>query len=264
MATQPTNNAVPSESPRDLKFNAGKIDEFVTSLANQYRDRFGNEHYTIEGLRWFAQQAISQYGYIPLDSFQAGANITLPNQILRDTSTGEYYRWDGNFPKTVPSNSTPQSAGGIGLGAWISVGDGALRSELRKSMGAQLIGVSPSGTLNDALTYVTPEMFGAKGDGTSDDTASVRIAISTGKCILSKTYRTTSEIFVPSKAHIAGHGTIIFTSAGNALKSIDTDDILLEGFRIVGTGKNGSDQVGILLGGNKGGKLIGVDLLPVD
>ena len=51
MATQPTNLSVPSESPRDLKFNAGKIDEFVTSLVNTYVDRFGNEHYTIEGLK---------------------------------------------------------------------------------------------------------------------------------------------------------------------------------------------------------------------
>jgi len=61
MATQPTQNAVPSESPRDLKFNAGKIDEFVTSLALRYTDRFGSQHYTIEGLRqvwfgrWFSQ-----------------------------------------------------------------------------------------------------------------------------------------------------------------------------------------------------------------
>lgn len=39
MATQPTQNAVPSESPRDLKFNAGKIDEFVTSFVQQYIDR---------------------------------------------------------------------------------------------------------------------------------------------------------------------------------------------------------------------------------
>lgn len=54
MATQPTNLPVPSKSLRDLKFNAGKIDEFVTSLVNTYVDRFGNAHYTIEGLRWLA------------------------------------------------------------------------------------------------------------------------------------------------------------------------------------------------------------------
>ncbi len=43
MATTPTNLPVPSESPRDLKFNAGKIDEFVTSFALSYIDRFGDE-----------------------------------------------------------------------------------------------------------------------------------------------------------------------------------------------------------------------------
>lgn len=59
MATRPTQNSVPSESPRDLKFNAGKNDEFVTLLVNTYIDRLGNEHYTIEGLRWLAQQAIA-------------------------------------------------------------------------------------------------------------------------------------------------------------------------------------------------------------
>ncbi|MDX7384659.1 hypothetical protein SJ266_25705, partial [Enterobacter hormaechei] len=78
---------VPSESPRDLKFNAGKINEFVTSLVNTYVDRFGTEHYTIEGLRWLAQQAIAKYGWILIDSFQDGTHITLPNQALRDEDT---------------------------------------------------------------------------------------------------------------------------------------------------------------------------------
>ncbi|WP_350363792.1 hypothetical protein [Enterobacter hormaechei] len=130
MATQPTNLPVPSESPRDLKFNAGKIDEFVTSLVNTYVDRFGNEHYTIEGLRWLAQQAIAQYGWILVDSFQDGADITLPNQALRDEETGEYFRWDGALPKHIEPGSTPSSSGGIGIGAWISVGDASLRTDI--------------------------------------------------------------------------------------------------------------------------------------
>lgn len=125
MATQPTNLPVPSESPRDLKFNAGKIDEFVTSLQHEYEDRFGNKHYTIEGLRWIAQQAISAFGYITLDSFEDGNTLTLPNQVLRLEATGEYYRWDGVLPKTVPAGSTPESTGGIGDGAWIAVGAAA-------------------------------------------------------------------------------------------------------------------------------------------
>lgn len=128
MATTPTQDAVPSESPRDLKFNAGKIDEFVTSIALKYADRFGGEHYTIEGLRWLAQQAIAQYGWIPVGTFQAGTTITLPNQILKDTTDGEYYRWDGTLPKIVAAGSTPASAGGTGTGAWLSIGDATLRA----------------------------------------------------------------------------------------------------------------------------------------
>ena len=125
MSTTPTNQPVPSEKPQDLKFNAGKIDEFVTSMAKQYIDRFGQAHYTIEGLRWVVQQAIAAFGYITLDSFEDGNTLTLQNQVLRLESTGEYYRWDGVLPKTVPAGSTPDSTGGIGDGAWVAVGAAA-------------------------------------------------------------------------------------------------------------------------------------------
>ncbi|MGR5938491.1 tail fiber/spike domain-containing protein [Enterobacter ludwigii] len=154
MATQPTNLPVPSESPRDLKFNAGKIDEFVTSLVNTYVDRFGNEHYTIEGLRWLAQQAIAQYGWIPVGTFQAGATLTLPNQILKDTTDGEYYRWDGSLPKTVPVDSTPDSTGGVGSGAWINVGDSTLRALLASANGSSQIGTSHRGLLSSDLNAI--------------------------------------------------------------------------------------------------------------
>lgn len=145
MATQPTNLPVPSESYRDLKYNAGKIDEFVTSLTLQYIDRFGNAHYTIEGLRWLAQQAIAQYGWIPVGTFQNGATLTTPNQILKDETDGEYYRWDGAFPKLVPSGSTPATSGGTGVGAWLSVGDSTLRAMLAAPGGDKLIGSSWGG-----------------------------------------------------------------------------------------------------------------------
>ncbi|MFV7184771.1 hypothetical protein ACNPGY_02880 [Citrobacter cronae] len=125
MSTTPTNQPVPSEKPQDLKFNAGKIDEFVTSMAKQYIDRFGQAHYTIEGLRWVAQQAIAAFGYITLDSFEDGNTLTLPNQVLRLEATGEYFRWDGKLPKAVPAGSTPDSTGGIGEGAWVAVGAAA-------------------------------------------------------------------------------------------------------------------------------------------
>ena len=83
------------------------------------------------------------YGYVVISSFQAGATITLPNHALKDETTGEYFRWDGVLPtggKVVPSGSTPASSGGVGIGAWLSVGDAVLRSDLAKPSGAGLVG----------------------------------------------------------------------------------------------------------------------------
>ncbi|MDU4943880.1 MAG: hypothetical protein E6X23_20470 [Mixta calida] len=167
MATQPTQNPVPSESPRDLKFNAGKIDEFVTSLAWRYTDRFGYQHYTIEGLRKLAFDAISGFGWILKESFEDGATLTLPNDALLWRSNGEYYRWSGALPKTVPAGSTPESTGGIGQGAWVGISDAALKTMLASSAGASMIGMGAGGTLEQIIHYVTPEQFGAIGDGTA-------------------------------------------------------------------------------------------------
>ncbi|EPA0093993.1 hypothetical protein ACQYJY_002679 [Enterobacter hormaechei] len=132
MATTPTNLSVPSESPRDLKFNAGKIDEFVTSMGWTYKDRFGNQHYTVEGINYLSQQAMAAFGYVILTgkTFTTGATINESNEVLLNTADGEYYKWTGSFssgPKVVPANSTPENTGGIGPGAWLSVGDTTAR-----------------------------------------------------------------------------------------------------------------------------------------
>lgn len=161
MSTTPTNQPVPSESPRDLKFNAGKIDEFVTSEDHVYVDRFGDKHRTIAGINYDANQAISQYGYITKDSFEDSSTIGLANECLRWKSNGEYYRWDGTLPKVVPPGSTPDTTGGIGSGKWVGVGDASLRSDLSKDTGAGLVhydsGTSyPAGTVGDALSKTVP------------------------------------------------------------------------------------------------------------
>lgn len=169
MTTQPTNLPVPSESPRDLKFNAGKIDEFVTSFSHAYTDRFGNDHYTIEGIRWLAQQAMAAFGYITIDSFQEGATLTLPNQVLRcklPDGDGDYYRWDGPFGsagKVVPAGSTPATTGGVGKGAWVSVGYAAALNNL---LSAQ----TGSSNILGLMLKFTPVAYGALANAT-DDTA---------------------------------------------------------------------------------------------
>lgn len=51
MASIPTKLPVPSENYDDLRFNAGKLDEFVTSSSDEYTDRLGITHLTARGLQ---------------------------------------------------------------------------------------------------------------------------------------------------------------------------------------------------------------------
>lgn len=190
MATTPTNKPIPSEDPRDLKFNAGKIDEVVTSDAHYYTDRFGVRRWTIAGFQYTAEEAIRNYGYITMDSFEDGATLTLPNQTLRYKATGEYYRWDGEFPKVVPAGSTPDSTGEVKSGAWVGVGDASLRSNLASDDGAGLVGFksplanSIKRTLHDKNNdLVSVNDFGVVGDGVTDDTAAFQAAIDSKKSL---------------------------------------------------------------------------------
>lgn len=148
MATTPTQKPVPSESPFDFKFNIGKIDEVVTSMGWTYTDRFGQKHYTIEGINYLSQQAMAAFGYVILTgkTFTTGATINNPNEVLLNTADGEYYKWTGTFasgPKVVPENSTPASTGGIAPGSWLGVGDASLRAALAAMDGEKLIGECP-------------------------------------------------------------------------------------------------------------------------
>lgn len=152
---KPTQKPVPSSDIKDLFFNSGLLDIWATSLERKYIDRFGNCHLTAAGMEWIFNELIEKFnvdinqaiiaaGYITIDSFQQGADLpnnelTLRNHILRDETTGEYYRWDGDLPKQVPAGSTPQSTGGIGKGAWVSVGDASLRSDLIQNNGSDIL-----------------------------------------------------------------------------------------------------------------------------
>lgn len=156
MATTPTQLPVPSEKPQDLKFNAGKIDEFVTSMGWTYTDRFGNKHYTIAGINYLAQQVMNDFGYITLTGvdFDTGATVSTPNEVLFNPDDNSYYKWTGSFAsgaKLVPANSTPQSTGGIGPGKWLSVGDAAFRDEANKKFKFS-VKLSDFTTLQEAAT----------------------------------------------------------------------------------------------------------------
>jgi len=161
MTKYATMNPLGSTDPRDMFDNAQNLDFAMSDIAEViWTDRFGKKRNTFYGFELFARAAISAFGYITIDSFQAGATLTLYNQILRDTTNGEYYRWDGFFPpsgKVVPPGSTPASTGGQGFGAWLSVGSSALRSMLVSSGGAGMIGTLDGHTVQEHLDSLSTE-----------------------------------------------------------------------------------------------------------
>ncbi|CAM6492899.1 hypothetical protein [Enterobacter intestinihominis] len=264
MATQPTQNAVPSESPRDLKFNAGKIDEFVTSMGWTYTDRFGVQHYTIEGMRWLAQQAISAFGYITLDSFEDGNTLTLPNQVLRLEATGEYYRWDGAFPKNVPAGSSPESTGGVGIGAWLSVGDASLRTDLSSPGGVNLVNDAQS---KSELSSPTGSSVVGVGERTvldnfndikhSGNYASIQEAINNSipKSDLILSPGDYNEQVTTGNANIVGtgYGSVLRASAASAAVSV-TQSVphwqyrKLTDLKIIGPNVSGMSGIGLTYG----------------
>lgn len=130
MTTYNTGNQLGSSAAKDLYDNAQNLDHLSNDQSNEtWPDRFGMPRLTWHGMEVRYQEKLSSMGWILIDSFQGGANLTRNDEALRwklPDGNGEYYRWDGEFPKYVPIGSTPDSTGGVGIGAWLSVGSAVL------------------------------------------------------------------------------------------------------------------------------------------
>lgn len=118
----------------------------TVDLAKEYADAAdssaGNAKDSEDEARRIAAsiKAAGKIGYITRRSFEKGFDVTKWNEVLLWEEDGDYYRWDGTLPKNVPAGSTPATTGGVGIGAWLSVGDASLRSDLAKDNGYKLIG----------------------------------------------------------------------------------------------------------------------------
>ncbi|MCS4318948.1 hypothetical protein M2407_003293 [Serratia sp. BIGb0234] len=88
MATTPTQKPIPSEDIRDLKFNAGKVDEFVSSDNDKYVDRLGVERYTSKGISNSASLLGKPYATLELAQADVD-NGTIPNNAIVSAITAD-------------------------------------------------------------------------------------------------------------------------------------------------------------------------------
>ncbi|HEI8866077.1 TPA: hypothetical protein SLG40_001562 [Serratia odorifera] len=79
--TTPTMWPVPSEAYADLRFNSAKLDEFITSAAEEYTDRLGQNKPTVVGI--VSNLSILGKPYASLELAQADIDAgTLPNNAV--------------------------------------------------------------------------------------------------------------------------------------------------------------------------------------
>lgn len=111
MATTPTNKPIPSEDPRDLKFNAGKIDEEVNGSADYYTDRFSVQRLTNTGRNNQFQSQMTQQADDWLSQFNQQESefqqflLNSGYQFLGDYENGpfqfsarnQYIRYDNQY-----------------------------------------------------------------------------------------------------------------------------------------------------------------------
>lgn len=98
-----------------------------------------------------AESAAESVSGALVGNFYDGVTLQSKNQVIIQFINGyaRQFLWSGEFPKVVPAGSTPETSGGIGLGAWVSVGDVSLRTELYEPGGAGLSGYDDSITYQD-------------------------------------------------------------------------------------------------------------------
>ena len=82
-------------------------------------------------LRSTIERLSSEAGLTLVDgSFEEGASVTLKTEVIWQQATGKVFAWFQDGVKTVGSGSTPETTGGVGVGAWVDRTEETLKYDL--------------------------------------------------------------------------------------------------------------------------------------
>jgi hypothetical protein len=95
--------------------------------------------------------------------------------------------------------------------------------------------------VNKIIDYVTPEQYGAVGDGVTNDLLSIQLAINSGKSVIfgSKTYLVNNSININSPVSILGQGNLsaVKTTSNIPVFKILSGNVGISNFKIIGSGR---------------------------
>ena len=165
-------------------------------------------------------------------SFEEGATLEAPTDVVWWKASGKYYQWAGAFPKVVAAGATPATSGGIGAGAWVDRTDVTLRGGLLSGA------ITQRNALFSLRDVVSVKDFGAIGDGIADDTIAINKAIANTSVLYfpEGVYLCSGIALVnTSNKYLFGNGEIKSTTNQGALIGISSSsDIVIEGLTLTG------------------------------
>lgn len=226
--TYNTLNPLGSTSPKDLFDNASNFDEGMNSALPSFYDRFQKRRQTWAGMQKLVVDFLEAMGFEATHlQYVDGTPLTVlrPTQLIDRAGSVYKIKAPANFPVNL-------------TGTWatdqllvVDVGDASLRAALAATTGAEMIGTAEYDNLQlnlDALKvgqFVTPEQFGAVGDGVTDDGAELQSAIdfaqdNGGYLFLRHKYLSNQTLLQTKRLTVQGTGKmnaqIIYGGTGDA------------------------------------------------
>lgn len=182
-------------------------------------------------------------------------------------STINYLGTDDNNPLIIKTNNQNRikvmGGGSVGINTNTPTNTLDINGSLRVrglSTGSMdsILGIDTNGVIYKmysslVLSYVTPEQYGAVGNGITNDATAIQNAINSGKTVLfgTKNYLINTTITLPSNSKILGLGksSIISTTTNIPIINILGNNITIESLSFFGN-STGTSQVGVDFVGN--------------